>query len=172
MCIPTQSTCNCLSKVFNTFNVFKVSSLWGIWSMDFLDPFFVSCIILHLTGWNFIFLPKYRLGMCEFVFSMIRKTVYWAYWNWWSEIQSDNLWEQGAQHKRPDIVTRLDCNVTVSAIYLFIIQNPLTSIILLCTLLYGMIRIQLILHYVILTVTESELFTGYMILHVKMTITH
>ena len=27
MCIPSQITCNCYSKVFNAFNVFKVSSL-------------------------------------------------------------------------------------------------------------------------------------------------
>ena len=39
MCIPSQITCNCYSKVFNAFNVFKVSSLYGIWGMDLLDPF-------------------------------------------------------------------------------------------------------------------------------------
>ena len=30
MCIPSQITCNCYSKVFNAFNIFKVSSLQGI----------------------------------------------------------------------------------------------------------------------------------------------
>ena len=30
MCIPSQITCNCYSKVFNAFNVFKVISLLGI----------------------------------------------------------------------------------------------------------------------------------------------
>ena len=41
MCIPSQITCNCYSKIFNAFNVLKVSSLQGIWSMDLVDPF--SC---------------------------------------------------------------------------------------------------------------------------------
>ena len=39
MCIPSQITCNCYSKVFNAFNVFKVSSPQGIWNRDLLDPF-------------------------------------------------------------------------------------------------------------------------------------
>ena len=47
MCIPSQITCNCYSKVFNAFNVFKVSSLQGIWSMDLLDPF--SCQLHHIA---------------------------------------------------------------------------------------------------------------------------
>ena len=47
MCIPSQITCNCYSKVFNAFNVFKVSSLWGIWSMDLLGPF--SCQLHHVA---------------------------------------------------------------------------------------------------------------------------
>ena len=36
------------------------------------------------------------------------------YWNWLSKIQSDRLWVQGAQHKRPRNVTGLDCTCTVS----------------------------------------------------------
>ena len=47
MCIPSQITCNCYSKVFNAFKVFKVSSLQGIWSMDLLDPF--SCQLHHIA---------------------------------------------------------------------------------------------------------------------------
>ena len=47
MCIPSQITCNCYSKVFNAFNVFKVSSLQGIWSMDLLYPF--SCQLHHIA---------------------------------------------------------------------------------------------------------------------------
>ena len=47
MCIPSQITCDCYSKVFNGFNVFKVSSLQGIWSMDLLDPF--SCQLHHIA---------------------------------------------------------------------------------------------------------------------------
>ena len=47
MCIPSQITCNCYSKVFNALNVFKVCSLQGIWSMDLLDPF--SCQLHHIT---------------------------------------------------------------------------------------------------------------------------
>ena len=47
MCIPSQITCNCYSKVFNAFNVFKVSSLQRIWSMDLLDPF--SCQLHHIA---------------------------------------------------------------------------------------------------------------------------
>ena len=47
MCIPSQITCNCYSKVFNAFNVFKVSSLQGIWSMDLFDPF--SCQLHHIA---------------------------------------------------------------------------------------------------------------------------
>ena len=47
MCIPSQITCNCYSKVFNAFNIFKVSSLQGIWSMDLLDPF--SCQLHHIA---------------------------------------------------------------------------------------------------------------------------
>ena len=47
MCIPSQITCNCYSKVFNAFNVFKVSSLQGIWSMDLLDPFL--CQLHHIA---------------------------------------------------------------------------------------------------------------------------
>ena len=47
MCIPSQITCNCYSKVFNAFNVFKVSSLQGMWSMDLLDPF--SCQLHHIA---------------------------------------------------------------------------------------------------------------------------
>ena len=47
MCIPSQITCNCYSKVFNAFNVFKVSSLQSIWSMDLLDPF--SCQLHHIA---------------------------------------------------------------------------------------------------------------------------
>ena len=47
MCIPSQITCNCYSKVFNAFNVFKDSSLYGIWSMDLLDPF--SCQLHHIA---------------------------------------------------------------------------------------------------------------------------
>ena len=49
MCIPSQITCNCYSKVFNAFKVFKVSSFQGIWSMDLLDPF--SCQ-LHLIAFD------------------------------------------------------------------------------------------------------------------------
>ena len=74
MCIPSQITCNCYFKVFNAFNVFKVSSLQGIWSMDFLIRFLVSCIILHLTGWNFIphFLaqePNRSVALWSFIMS-------------------------------------------------------------------------------------------------------
>ena len=47
MCIPSQITCNCYSKVFNAFTVFKVSSLRGIWRMDLLDPF--SCQLHHIV---------------------------------------------------------------------------------------------------------------------------
>ena len=47
MCIPSQITCNCYSKVFNAFDVFKVSSLQGIWRMDLLDPF--SCQLHHIA---------------------------------------------------------------------------------------------------------------------------
>ena len=47
MCIPSQITCNCYSKVFNAFNIFKVSSLQGIWSMDLLDPFI--CQLHHIA---------------------------------------------------------------------------------------------------------------------------
>ena len=47
MCIPSQITCNCYSKVFNAFNIFKVSSLQSIWSMDLLDPF--SCQLHHIA---------------------------------------------------------------------------------------------------------------------------
>ena len=47
MCIPSQITCNCYSKVFNAFNVFKVSSLQGILSMDLLDSF--SCQLHHIA---------------------------------------------------------------------------------------------------------------------------
>ena len=47
MCMPSQITCNCYSKVFNAFNVFKVSSLQGIWSMDLLDRF--SCQLHHIA---------------------------------------------------------------------------------------------------------------------------
>ena len=47
MCIPSQITCNCYSKVFNDFDVFKVSSLQSIWSMDLLDPF--SCQLHHIA---------------------------------------------------------------------------------------------------------------------------
>ena len=47
MCIPSQITCNCYSKIFNAFNVFKVSSLYCIWSMDPLDPF--SCQLHHIA---------------------------------------------------------------------------------------------------------------------------
>ena len=47
MCIPSQITCNCYSKVFNAFNVFKVSSFRGIWSMGLLDPF--SCQLHHIA---------------------------------------------------------------------------------------------------------------------------
>ena len=47
MCIPSQITCNCYSKVFNAFNVFKVSSLQGIWSMDLIDPF--PCQLHHIA---------------------------------------------------------------------------------------------------------------------------
>ena len=47
MCIPSQITCNCYSKVFNAFNVFKVNSLSGIWSMDLLGPF--SCQLHHIA---------------------------------------------------------------------------------------------------------------------------
>ena len=47
MCIPSQITCNCYSKVFNAFNVFKVNSLSGTWSMDLLDPF--SCQLHHIA---------------------------------------------------------------------------------------------------------------------------
>ena len=47
MCIPSQITCNCYSKVFNAFNVFKVSSLQGIWSMDLIDPF--PCQLHHIS---------------------------------------------------------------------------------------------------------------------------
>ena len=47
MCIPSQITCNCYSKVFNAFNVLKVSSLQGIWNMDLLDPF--SCQLHHIA---------------------------------------------------------------------------------------------------------------------------
>ena len=44
MCMPSQITCNCYSKVFNAF---KVSSLYGIWSMDLFDPF--SCQLYHIA---------------------------------------------------------------------------------------------------------------------------
>ena len=47
MCIPSQITCNCYSKVFNAFDVFKVSSLQGIWRMNLLDPF--SCQLHHIA---------------------------------------------------------------------------------------------------------------------------
>ena len=47
MCIPSQITCNCYSKVFDAFNVFKVSSLYGIWSMDLYYSF--SCQLHHVA---------------------------------------------------------------------------------------------------------------------------
>ena len=47
MCVPSQITCNCYSKVFNAFNVFKVSTLQGMWSMDLLDLF--SCQLHHIA---------------------------------------------------------------------------------------------------------------------------
>ena len=50
MCIPSQITCNCYSKVFNasTFSRLVPSKVYEAWI--FLIRFLVSCIILHLTG--------------------------------------------------------------------------------------------------------------------------